>query len=370
MLVKKSPRLTLIGPSWPFRGGIPKYTTRLAQGLLQRGYLADFITPFRQYPSWLYPGKSDQDRKSCPQFVSSKPLFSYLEPWTWAKVINTVHETSIDRVLIPFWSKAHLPFLNYLYSHLRIPSVTILHNLFDHDSGRLTRFLTRKVLSRSQYFLCHSNEIPLDPIFQSSSKNIRFQPLPLLYEQNKISKASARTCLNISPDHKVFLFFGLIRPYKGLSVLLEACQKVAQRIPFTLLIAGEPWGNLRKTIENLLSQNERSFKCISHLGWLPEQEVPIWFSACDTVVAPYLRATGSSVISQARCYQKPIVTTPVGGIPEQLSDYPKTFFSIPGDSYSLSQKMIDSLDDSVLDSCHLYCDGEDGWERYIDSLLF
>ena len=370
MLIKKSPRVTLIGPSWPFRGGIAKYTTRLAEVLYQKGHLVDFITPVKQYPSWLYPGKSDQDPHACPQLEFSKPLFSYLEPWTWPNVVRAVRGSPCEKVLIPFWSSAHLPFLNYLYRHLSVPSVTILHNLFGHDSGMLARFLTRKVLKRSQHFLCHSSEIAMDPIFQDSSKSVRVQPLPLLLENKEISKASARTHLKIAAHHQVFLFFGLIRPYKGFSVLLEACQKLAPKVPFTLLVAGEPWGKLKKSVEFQLAQAKHHFSCISHLGWLPEEEVPLWFSASDTVVVPYLRATGSAVIAQAMNYQKPIVTTPVGGIPKQLSQYPRAFFSAPGDPISLSEKMLDSLKKNKNRPESDYQREESRWDSYVKDLFF
>ena len=369
MVIKKNPRVTLIGPSYPFRGGIPKYTTRLAQLLNEKGYLVQFITPSKQYPAWLYPGKSDKDFDSCPKLTFANPLFSYLEPWTWSKVIQAVHASSAERVLIPFWSKAHLPFLNYLYRSLQIPPITILHNLFDHDSGRITQLLTREILKKSQHFLCHSEEIVGDPLFQKASKTIHCRPLPLLLDGKSISQDLARAHFNIPTHHKVFLFFGLIRPYKGLSVLLEACKLLSPNLSFTLLIAGEPWGKLRKTIEVQMAEFRNHFPCTAHLAWVPEHEVDYWFSACDAVVAPYLRATGSSVIAQAMCYLKPIITTPVGGIPMQLSQYPKSYFATPGDSLSLSGKMLEALKTSDAKKGIPLMDTRESWDNYVQDLL-
>ncbi|NDG27242.1 MAG: hypothetical protein EB120_08720, partial [Proteobacteria bacterium] len=91
MLSKNSTRVTLLGPSWPFRGGIPKYTTRLAKELYQRENLVDFITSVKQYPSFLYPGKTDRETQACQNLDFANPLFSYLEPWTWAKVPRAIH---------------------------------------------------------------------------------------------------------------------------------------------------------------------------------------------------------------------------------------------------------------------------------------
>lgn len=369
MVMNKSPRVTLIGPGFPFRGGIAKYTTRLAQLLDEKGHLIDFITPFKQYPAWLYPGKSDIDFDSCPKLTFANPLFSYLEPWTWSHVIHRVHTSSAERVLIPFWSKAQLPFLNHLYRNLRVPSLTILHNLFDHDSHPLTQYLTRKVLNKSEHFLCHSEEITGDPLFQTAPKTIHCQSLPLLPENKSISQDLARAHFKIPPHHKVFLFFGLIRPYKGLSILLGACTHLNSRIPFTLLVAGEPWGKLRKTIQVQIAKSRNHFPCTAELAWVPEHEVPYWFSACDAVVAPYLRATGSSVIAQAMSYQKPIITTPVGGIPMQLSQYPKSYFAPPGDSLSLSEKMLEALKASDAEENKTVMDIRASWDNYVQDLL-
>lgn len=369
MVMNKSPRVTLIGPGFPFRGGIAKYTTRLAQLLDEKGHLIDFITPFKQYPAWLYPGKSDKDFDSCSKLPFANPLFSYLEPWTWRHVFHSVNTSSAERVLIPFWSKAQLPFLNNLYRHLRVPTLTILHNLFDHDSHPMTRYLTRKVLSHSQHFLCHSEEIVGDPLFQKASKTIHCRPLPLLLDGKSISQDLARAHFNIPSHHKVFLFFGLIRPYKGLSVLLEACKLLSPNLSFTLLIAGEPWGKLRKTIEVQMAEFRNHFPCIAQLAWVPEHEVHYWFSACDAVVAPYLRATGSSVIAQAMSYQKPIITTPVGGIPMQLSQYPKSYFATPGDSLSLSEKMLEALKASDAEGNNTLMDIRESWDNYVQELL-
>ena len=362
MISKNSTRVTLIGPSWPFRGGIPKYTTRLARELYQRGNLVDFITPFRQYPSFLYPGKSDRDPQSCPKLDFAKPLFSYLEPWTWAKVPQAIHSSRTQKVLVPFWTKAQIPFLNYLQKRLVIPQVTILHNLFDHDSGRLTQHLVRQTMKRTEEVLCHSQKILEDPLFRFSNIKTRYHSLPPLGDSEAICQKKARDLLGIPQHHCVFLFFGLIRPYKGLSVLLKACELLAKRdFPFTLLVAGEPWGKL--------SLPNHKFSMISHLKWIPEQEVASWFSACDIVVAPYLRASGSAVIAHAISYRKPIITTPVGGIPEQLTGYQPYFFSTPGDPSSLAKAMLKSVGSQDILHPTKPSLSHQSWESYVDCLL-
>ncbi len=161
----------------------------------------------------------------------------------------------------------------------------------------------------------------------------------------------------------------MIRPYKGLSVLFQACKQLSSQLPFTLLIAGEPWGGLRKEVKAQLAELRNFFPCVAQLEWVPEAEVPFWFSACDSVVAPYLRATGSSVISQAIGYQKPVVTTPIGGIPEQLRDYPKAFLSIPGDPGSLCEKLVESLEAKHFSEKNPLFFPEGMWDRYVDSLI-
>jgi glycosyltransferase involved in cell wall biosynthesis len=362
MLSKNSTRVTLLGPSWPFRGGIPKYTTRLAKELYQRGNLVDFITPFKQYPSFLYPGKTDRDPQACQKLDFAKPLFSYLEPWTWAKVPQAIHSSGAQKVLVPFWTKAQIPFLNYLQKQLAIPQLTILHNLFDHDSGGLTQRFVRNTLKRNKEFFCHSQEMLEDPLFHFSNIKTRYHILPPLGESKTFCQKTARDFLGIPQSQLVFLFFGLIRPYKGLSVLLKACESLANRnFPFTLLIAGEPWGKL-----SLPSPN---FSMISHLKWVPEQEVAAWFSACDIVVAPYLRASGSAVIAQAISYRKPIITTPVGGIPDQLTGYQTYFYSTPGNSSSLAEAMLKAVSSQGIPNPTKPSIANHSWESYVDCLL-
>ncbi|NDG27295.1 MAG: hypothetical protein EB120_08990, partial [Proteobacteria bacterium] len=209
MVKKTTDRVTLVGPSWPFRGGIPKYTTRLALELYQRGNLADFIIPFRQYPSFLYPGKSDRDPLSCPKLTFAKPLFSYLEPWTWPKVTRAINSSRAEKVLVPFWTKAQVPFVRYLYRHLEVPPFTILHNLFDHDSGKLTQQIIRNTIKRTREVLCHSQKILEDPLFRYSSIKTRYHHLPPLGESESICQKTAQDLLGIPQNQFVFLFFGL-----------------------------------------------------------------------------------------------------------------------------------------------------------------
>ena len=362
-------RVGLVGPSWPFRGGIAKYTTQLAHELSQRGYLVSFVSPEKQYPKILFPGKSDKDFQSCKPLPLTKALYSYFEPWTWRKVIKEMKVSNVECIVAPHWSTTSAPFLKYLIHNSPKPVIPIVHNFSDHDLFACSSRWMEWVLKGGAGYLHHNPEFSDLRFFKSRADRVRCHLLPV-NQSNKIEPSVAKDLLGVPKGKTVFLFYGLIRKYKGLNVFLEALKSLPGSLPIAVLIAGEPWQR-KKQLEVCLEELSQKFWIKSKLDWISEKETARWFSAADGVVLPYLKATGSAVASQAFSYEKPILTTRTGSMNQLIKDGVNGLLSHPGSAHELATNIETFLEPGVSERLSLGVRNSptETWESYVDSLL-
>lgn len=356
----------MVGPGYPFRGGIAKYTTALCLELQHQGLLNRFFTPSRQYPAWLFPGKSDVEIESCPQLEKAESSFDYFNPFSWPSLLKKLAIFEDSCLLLPFWSSASLPLNLYLLKRHRGSSIAIVHNWKDHERG--LRWLSLKkailqcngILYHQQSGLAELSQFP----YQEATLH---HPLPAIpWEPQPPSQIAARRTLNIPQIDRVFLFWGLIRPYKGLENLLVAFGNLSPRFPATLLVAGEPWSRSRE-IRKKLESLQKSHSCRFHLNWIPEREMPVWFAAADIVVTPYLSGSGSAVVSQARHFKKPLITTSVA-----VDSLPSLACEIvePGNIQQLHTALSKFIDESfwLKKQKEAQFFPESSWISYVESL--
>mgnify|MGYP001207866102 CR=1 FL=1 len=313
------PRLALVGPSWPFRGGIARTTTELAAELERRGTLAAFLTPRRQYPGWLYPGGGDRDPAACPRLGVAQPCFAVLEPWTWAGAGRRLRAAAPAALVLPYWTWAWAPLHVYLVRRSRCPVVAVVHNPADHDASPWHRRVARAVLRRCGGFLCHAGEVAKVVGSAFPDRPLAVHPLPPILGSAG-DRQAARRQLGVPEGAVAVLCFGLIRPYKGIDVLLEAVARLPAEAPLLVLLAGEPWGGARAELERRLAEPALAGRVRAHLRWVPEEEVGWWAAAADAAVLPYRRATGSAVAALMLGYGLPLVATAVGGLAEVVED--------------------------------------------------
>jgi glycosyltransferase involved in cell wall biosynthesis len=311
--------LALVGPSWPLRGGIARTTTALAAALSARGTLAGFFVPIRQYPGVLYPGRRDTDPNACPRLPEAQPCYHVLEPWTWGRLRRRLREAKPDALVLPYWTSAWAPLFWYLARAATTPVIAIVHNPTDHDGSWRTRSIARLTLGRCGGFLCHARHVAdiLERRFPGAA--VVVHPLPP-ESPGLQDREAARARLGLRRDAVAALCFGLIRPYKGVDVLLEAVARLPDGLPVVLLLAGEPWGELAERLRRRVARADLAGRVVARLEWVPEADVPAWFAAADVAVLPYRSATGSAVAAQALGWGLPLVGSAVGGIAEVVEE--------------------------------------------------
>ena len=332
-------RIALVGPSWPYRGGISRTTTDLAAALQRRGSLAAFLTAARQYPRYLYPGTRDIDPGACPRLSFAEPSFGVLQPLSWRRLAARVRDASADALVLPYWTAAWAPMEAWLARAALPPLVGIVHNPSDHDAGWLARGAAALVLSRCRGFLCHARSVAASLEERFPGKTVSVHPLAM-EPTGGVDRLAARARLGVAPDRLALLSFGLIRPYKGIDVLVEAMARMPESSPFVLLLAGEPWGTLDEVTRHRLDVLVAAGRAVTRLEWVPEEEVATWLAAADAMVLPYRAATGSAGGAQALGHGLPIVASAVGGLGEIVEDGRNGLLVPPGDAAALAAALV------------------------------
>ena len=229
-------QICLIGPSYPFRGGITHHTTLLYR-YLRKKHLVSFYSFSRQYPQWLFPGKTDRDTSEAPLYEEGvEAILDSLNPITWWKVIRKVERQKPDLLIIPWWTYFWTPQFWIIATLVKWFSraTTILficHNVVDHDSHFFSRACARAVLKRGDRFLVHSemDREKLKSIIPDNLITLAFHPVYDFFNSEGLSKRDARERLSL--EGEIMLFFGFIRPYKGLDDLIEAMPVVLAKRP-------------------------------------------------------------------------------------------------------------------------------------------
>ena len=317
-------RFCLVGPTYPYRGGIAHYTTLLAQHLRQEHEVL-LLSFSRQYPAWLFPGKSDKDPSERPLQTEARYELDPLNPLTWRRTLRQIRNWQPEVVVIPWWHPYFAPVWTALGRGIRRLSprpklLFICHNVRPHEQGRLSKLLLprvlKMVLGQADGCLVHSQadrEILREVLPQMP---VTVSPLPTYAALG--GEPATEIPVELPTDRPLLLFCGLVRPYKGLDVLLEA-MALLQR-PAHLLVAGEFWQggqtSYQAQIERLGLTN-----CVSIIDeYLPDELLAACIDRANVVVLPYRSATQSAVVQTAFGRGKPVITTNVGGLAEAVED--------------------------------------------------
>ncbi len=323
-------RVVLIGPVLPFRGGIAQHTTRLHRalaGLAERTTLSFS----RQYPTLLFPGASDRD----PEYEEYREAgveyrIDSLNPLSWRMAMRRALAFGPDTVILPWWTVYWAPCFRYLARALARHGVEVVffcHNVTDHEGAAWKTWLTRMTLRHGHRFVVHTHadRERLERLLPGA--RVRVHPHPI-YDQFPAPTGALRRRAPLE-----LLFYGFVRPYKGVDLLVEAMARVAGDAHLT--IAGEFWDGeqaLRERITALGLEKRIELRPRYH----GDAETAELFARADLVVLPYRDATGSGVIPIAYHYEKPVLVTRVGGLPEVVDDGETGFIVPPGDVDALA----------------------------------
>lgn len=325
---EKSPgKVVIIGPAYPLRGGLASYDERLAREFMHNSYETTIYTFSYQYPSFLFPGTTQYSTESAPEDISIKVKINSINPFNWILVGNELKKLKPDIIVVRYWLPFMGPCLGTILrrvkknKHTKI--ICIADNIFPHEKRPGDKVFTKYFLKPADGFITMSEKVLADLHEFAKDKPSIFVPHPL-YDNfgEKISKEEARSKLNISLNDKVILFFGFIRKYKGLDILLNT-MKLLQQKPSTkkikLLVAGEFYDD-EKNYEQLLSDPQIKNNLILHTEFISDSMVKYYLCAADCVVQPYRNATQSGVTPLAYHFEIPMIVTNVGGLPSLVPD--------------------------------------------------
>ncbi len=313
-------KIIIVGPAHPLRGGgMSTFNERLAKAFMQAGHTVSIYTFSLQYPSILFPGTSQYSTEPAPPGLDIKILINSINPLNWLRVGNRLKKERPDIIVVRFW----LPFMGPCFgtilriakknSHTKV--VCIADNVIPHEKRFGDKAFTQYFMKPVDAFITMSEKVLSDLKIFNSSKPASYIPHPL-YDNfgEKIPKLEARTHLQIPADTKMVLFFGFIRKYKGLDILLDAMDLLKMQAPeIKLLIAGEFYDDQQPYLDQIarLQLNEN---LILKTSFIADNEIKNYFCAADVVVQPYRNATQSGVTPLAYHFEVPMIVTNVGGL--------------------------------------------------------
>ncbi len=317
-------KVVIIGPAYPLRGGLASFNERLAKAFSENGDDATIYTFSLQYPNFLFPGSSQYSSEAAPKDIKIKVCINSINPFNWIKVGNELKKLKADFIVVRYW----LPFMGpCLGTILRIVKknkhtkiICIADNISPHEKRFGDKMFTKYFIKPVDAFITMSEEVmnDLKTFTQKPAKQI----VHPLYDNfgGIIEKKEARKKLGLNENEHIILFFGFIRKYKGLDLLLEA-MKILRDFPepeiqdLKLLIAGEFYED-KKTYEQLIEKLDINDMLILRTDFIPDSEVKYYLSAPDFVIQPYKNATQSGVTPLAYHFEKPMLVTNVGGLPD------------------------------------------------------
>lgn len=321
-------KVVIIGPGHPLRGGLATFNQRLAKEFIDEGHDCSIYSFSLQYPSFIFPGTTQYTDEPPPKNLVIHTVINSINPFNWFKTGNRLKKERPDIIVVRFWLPLMGPALGTILrrvkknKHTKI--ICIADNVIPHEKRFGDKPFTKYFLKTCDAFITMSEKVLGDLRLFEKAKPAKVVSHPL-YDNfgETVPKEEARRHLGLSVDEKIILFFGFIRKYKGLDLLLEAMSILknfkSQTLNIKLLIAGEFYEEekpFRDQIEKLGIKDQ----LILRTDFIPDSEVKYYLCAADVVIQPYRNATQSGVTPLAYHFEKPMVVTNVGGLPSLVPD--------------------------------------------------
>lgn len=313
-------KTVILGTAWPYRGGMADFNERLAHEFQKEGDELQIWTFTLQYPSFLFPGKTQYSPDPEPSDLKIVRKLSSVNPFSWFSTGRQIRKEKPDLLIVPFWMPFMGPCLGTVARKARksgIRTVAVLHNMIPHEHKPGDRILARYFTRSVDGFTALSESVLADISLFDKVKPRQFCRHPL-YDSfgEHATRDESLQFLKLDPNFRYMLFFGLIRDYKGLDLLLRAyADSRFRKMDVRLIVAGEFYGSSDKYFE-LEKQLGLEGLVIWKSDFVPNGEVRYYFGAADLVVQPYRSATQSGISQIAYHFEKPMLVTNVGGLPE------------------------------------------------------
>lgn len=316
-----SKKIIIVGPSYPFRGGIAANNERLAREFQNSGSEVIIFTFSLQYPSFLFPGKTQYSEAPEPEGLDIRAEVNSINPFSWIKTGNKIKKLKPDILLFRYW----IPFMAPCFGtiarivkknrHTKV--ISILDNFVPHEKRFGDKMLSKFFIKPVDGYAVMSFSVKADIKKLVTNKPIEYCPHPLFDHYGELlPKNEARKQLGLDENSKWLLFFGLIRDYKGLDLLLKSLTELpAYLSDIKLIVAGEFYSN-QTFYSNLITELNINSRVKIFPEFIPDNKVAVFFSAADVVVQPYKHATQSGITQIAYHFNKPMIVTRVGGLAE------------------------------------------------------
>lgn len=370
-------KIVIIGPAYPLRGGgLATFNERLARQFIHDGYDTSIYTFSLQYPGFLFPGTTQYSDGPSPADLDINVKINSISPFNWITVGKELKKLKPDIIVVRYWIPFMAPCLGTILRIVKKNKFTkvvcIADNIIPHEKHPAAAFFTGYFIKPVDKFIVMSENVLKDLRSFDKLKPAQLVLHPL-YDNfgEKISKSVARKNLHINVTDKIVLFFGFIRKYKGLDILLDALaiiKKQKGNLPFKLLIAGEFYEN-RMSFDNQIKILNLEDSLILHTDFIPDDKVKNYFCAADVVVQPYRNATQSGVTPLAYHFEIPMIVTNVGGLPAMVPDE-KTGLVAEPNAASIAEKIIQffQMDENILVQNIIEEKKKYSWEKLVEAI--
>lgn len=366
-------KLAFVAPAYPYRGGISHFSVRLARELIPQNESL-FINFTRLYPQILFPGKTQLDESSTAVEISSERQIDSINPSSWRRTGRRIREWGAEALVFHWWH----PFFGPAYRTIvgscgkTTRRIAICHNVLPHEKGIIWRKAIRFGLAKMDGCIVHSrsDEENLEGLFPGRASRVLFHPIYDIFPGEDISREAARDRLNLDRQSRIVLYFGLIRPYKGVEILLQACRELTDISRLKVLIVGEIYSGKDRIHELINVLPSGLVQLVDR--YVPNEEVATWFRAADIVALPYLSATQSGIVPIAYRCLRPVIVTRVGGLPDVVSEGESGYIVEPDDPSGLAQAIrnyFEELGSPDLTEGIKAVSGRLSWSAYAENLL-
>jgi len=315
----------IIGPAYPLRGGIANFNAALCNAFLKKNIDSKIISFSLQYPKILFPGKTQLDNGNAPENIEISSDINSINPFNWFKLAKKIVKLNPDYIIVDFWMPFMAPALGTIIRRIKrkknIKIIAITHNVVAHESKFYDKILTKYFIKSCDGFVAMSKSVLEDIKQFTTNQHLKFIPHPI-YDifGEKVSKDQALDFLKLKKEDKHILFFGLIRKYKGLDLLLKAMgtDKI-KKLNIKLIVAGEFY-DYKLKYEKIIDELKIRDNVILKDTYILNQDVKYYFSVADIVAQPYKTASQSGVTQIAYHFERPMLVTDVGGLSEIVPD--------------------------------------------------
>ena len=367
-------KIVLIGPVYPYKGGISHYTSLMFRSLAKK-YDVMMISYKMQYPKFLFKKEQKDYSNDMFKVEGTKFWINTANPFNIIKIANRIKKMKPNLIIMQWWHPYFAP-CYYLLENIigkKIHKLFICHNVFPHERFPMDKFLTRLVLRKGDYFIVHSKNDGQDLLSIKENAEFMQSPHPTYnaFKIRNITKECAKQELHKTDDEKLLLFFGFVREYKGLKYLLYAMPLIKENISNIKLMVVGSFADDKDDYEHIIKDNQIE-DCVEIIDdYISDNEVEKYFSACDVVVLPYESATQSGIVQIAYGFEKPVIVTNVGGLPDVVMDG-KTGYVVEAKSpmalaeavkkYYLQNKE-EEFEENVRSESYRF-----GWERMVEKI--